>query len=500
MLPPLLIAVAAVAASAASGAQAASAAGRARRCPFVGAAGFPEPQAFTDTDADPLLYHPRFHLAPPARPTLPSGMNDINALFYSEGYYHLMFQDHVHCGNDLGQGNQSFGHVASRDLVSWIHLPSALSDVPQFDGALGPWDGPGFVCNGRPMLIYNSHFLGGGFGNQTKTAAFPANLSDHRLAEWTRADLQPREAFVGPSTLLPPWQGSDGVYYSSASDAKTGQCLLWRSTNCTAWSIVNRNFGFCSAGNPELYHTPRPCDGCPAGPLRREYSIVAKQCNFSTDLYSFGALAGGGGAGAASPLTFQPTGKVPYAAMPRSLFLRTCNATDPMQQFHGLALRGQGKESAVGVTGFRERKTVSLLPFIFLMKSLACQDKTQYRRNEIQGKSPVISGEMCLDQDPSAPHNPAVLVPCAAAGTSAGQRIRYNRNGTISSGGGVCLDINHGAAFGQIYWYTCHGRPFSNCTGSHCDDFLHQQLAMDTATGLLHANAVNNPTGWEPVR
>ena len=140
MLLPLLVTAAGVVTSSA-------------RCPFFGPAGFPEPHAFTDTDADPLLYHPRFHLAPPARPTLPSGMNDMNALFFFEGYYHVMYQDHIHCGDDIGQGNQSFGHVVSTDLVTWQHLPSALSDVAPFDALLGPWDGPGFVCNGRPFIV-----------------------------------------------------------------------------------------------------------------------------------------------------------------------------------------------------------------------------------------------------------------------------------------------------------------------------------------------------------
>ena len=38
---------------------------------------------------------------------------------------------------------------------------------------LGPWDGPGFICHGKPMIIYNSHATGPSFGHQTKTAAFP---------------------------------------------------------------------------------------------------------------------------------------------------------------------------------------------------------------------------------------------------------------------------------------------------------------------------------------
>ena len=44
--------------------------------------------AGNNTAADPWLYHPRFHLAPPVRPPpTPTGINDINAVFYSTGWY-----------------------------------------------------------------------------------------------------------------------------------------------------------------------------------------------------------------------------------------------------------------------------------------------------------------------------------------------------------------------------------------------------------------------------
>ena len=66
-----------------------------------------------DTDADALLYHPRFHIMPPTRTSQPSGMNDMNAMFYSKGMYHVTYQDHIHCPDDINQANQSFGHVVS---------------------------------------------------------------------------------------------------------------------------------------------------------------------------------------------------------------------------------------------------------------------------------------------------------------------------------------------------------------------------------------------------
>jgi hypothetical protein len=240
-----------------------------------------------NTDEDPLLYHPRFHLMPPTRKSRPTGMNDMNAMFAHDGIFHVTYQDHIDCPDDINQANQSFGHVVSHDLIHWQHLPPAIVDVPQFDGKLGPWDGPGFICNGRPMLIYNSHATGPSFNAQTKTGAFPtmSSADDPLLTKWTHVPLDPADAFIGPSTLAPPWQGADGAYYTSAFDTHTRRCQLWRTMNhnCTSWAVVSMNFSFCANNSPELYETPPACDGCPQEEPSKEYSMVAKECLGETD-------------------------------------------------------------------------------------------------------------------------------------------------------------------------------------------------------------------------
>ena len=262
---------------------------------------------------DNLLYHPRFHIMPPTRTSRPTGMNDINAMFYHDDLYHVTYQDHLNCPDDLNQMNQTFGHVVSRDLIHWKHLPPALVDNITFDGKLGPWDGPGFICNGKPMIIYASHFDGEGFNNQTKTAAFPflTTAIDPLLTRWIRSPLEPENAFQGPGTILPPWKdktdaagGGSSAYYTAVEDMSSGDCQLWRTTDerCLKWEIVSSNFTFCTRANPEMWKTPRLVDGQRqqnvSQNVSQNFSMVAKQTvswqESMGDSYIFGKLNGVG--------------------------------------------------------------------------------------------------------------------------------------------------------------------------------------------------------------
>src|SRR5215471_17102201 len=67
--------------------------------------------------ADPS--RPIFHVTSPAQ-----WMNDPNGPIYYKGYYHLFYQ--LHPFSDQS-GPKYWGHVRSRDLVKWEHLPIALA-------------------------------------------------------------------------------------------------------------------------------------------------------------------------------------------------------------------------------------------------------------------------------------------------------------------------------------------------------------------------------------
>ncbi len=91
---------------------------------------------------------PTFHVLAPG-----NWINDPNGPIYYKGFYHLFYQ-HNPYGDDWG--NMHWGHVRSRDLAHWEHLPIALAPSKAegedhvFSGCatIGP--------DGKPMIFYTS--------------------------------------------------------------------------------------------------------------------------------------------------------------------------------------------------------------------------------------------------------------------------------------------------------------------------------------------------------
>src|SRR5690349_16079340 len=103
-------------------------------------------EAVPSAQADPA--HPIFHVAAPAQ-----WMNDPNGPIFYKGYYHLFYQLHPYSDKD---GTKYWGHVRSRDLVKWEHLPIALA--PSNDkGEEAIWSGSCTINGaGQPIIFYTS--------------------------------------------------------------------------------------------------------------------------------------------------------------------------------------------------------------------------------------------------------------------------------------------------------------------------------------------------------
>ena len=117
-----------------------------------------------------------------------------------------MFQEHTHvpCAGDF-QAAPSIGHVVSRDLVFWAHLPVAI-----WNGGPHAYDGDAIysnaatIVNGVPTIVYPGLCESTDWANQsghgcstwpgkgsTLGIARPANLSDPLYTRWVKHEDNP---------------------------------------------------------------------------------------------------------------------------------------------------------------------------------------------------------------------------------------------------------------------------------------------------------------------
>ncbi len=128
--------------------------------------------------ADPA--RPVFHVTAPAQ-----WINDPNGPIYHKGVYHLFYQ--LHPFSD-GSGAKYWGHVRSRDLAKWEHLPIALA--PSGDaGEAEIWSGCCTINGkGEPMAFYTSIAPG---KSAMHHAEQWAATSDDDLITWRKVPANP---------------------------------------------------------------------------------------------------------------------------------------------------------------------------------------------------------------------------------------------------------------------------------------------------------------------
>src|SRR5438445_420401 len=123
---------------------------------------------------------PIFHVTSPAQ-----WINDLNGPIYYRGFYHLFYQ--LHPFSDRS-GPKYWGHVRSRDLAKWEHLPIALG--PSLDaGEAEIWSGCCTINGlGQPMIFYTS--IAPGKSAQTYAEQWAA-LGDDHLIQWRKSPANP---------------------------------------------------------------------------------------------------------------------------------------------------------------------------------------------------------------------------------------------------------------------------------------------------------------------
>jgi len=173
--------------------------------------------------ADPA--HPIFHVTAPAQ-----WVNDPNGPIFHKGFYHLFYQLTPYSDES---GIKYWGHVRSRDLAKWEHLPIALAP----SGNLGEesiWSGC-CVLNGlgQPMAFYTS--IGKGKSPFTEAVQWAAT-GDDDLIRWEKVPANPvlTEALHGGKKIYDwrdPFIFRDGkktfmVLGGSLNESKGGQAVV----------------------------------------------------------------------------------------------------------------------------------------------------------------------------------------------------------------------------------------------------------------------------------
>jgi len=128
--------------------------------------------------ADPA--YPIFHVTAPAQ-----WINDPNGPIFYKGFYHLFYQ--LDPFTDRG-GVKYWGHVRSRDLAKWEHLPIAIA--PSGDkGEESIWSGCATINGrGQPMIFYTSIAPGkSAYDHAEQWAA----TSDDNLIHWEKSPANP---------------------------------------------------------------------------------------------------------------------------------------------------------------------------------------------------------------------------------------------------------------------------------------------------------------------
>ncbi|TVU45191.1 hypothetical protein EJB05_04667 [Eragrostis curvula] len=178
-----------------------------------------------------------YHFQPPKH-----WINDPNGVMYYKGVYHLFYQY-----NPKGAvwGNIVWAHAVSTNLVDWTMLPPAIYPTAPFD-VNGCWSGSATVFpDGTPAIMYTGI---DGQNRQVQNIAYPKDLSDPYLREWTKPDYNPviapgpgvnATAFRDPTTA---WKGPDGLWrlVVGTKDNHLGLAVLYRSRDFKRWEPAPR--------------------------------------------------------------------------------------------------------------------------------------------------------------------------------------------------------------------------------------------------------------------
>jgi len=180
----------------------------------------------------------QYHVMPQA-----NWMNDPNGFSMFNGEYHLFYQHHPYSPK---WGPMYWGHVKSKDLVHWEHLPIALAPSEPYD-IDGCFSGSAIEKDGKLYLFYTGNkWTGSDQDKDLKQVQCLAVSEDgihfEKIAENPVIEEAP-SGDIHPFHFRDPKVWEEGDYYycvlGSQTKERIGQALLYRSPDLLKWEFVN---------------------------------------------------------------------------------------------------------------------------------------------------------------------------------------------------------------------------------------------------------------------
>lgn len=179
-------------------------------------------------------YRLGYHIMAPAQ-----WINDPNGLIQYKGEYHAFYQHHPY---DESWGPMHWGHVKSKDLVHWEHLPIALTPGNDYDKD-GCFSGSAVDDNGQLTLIYTGHIYidkkADTFYQTQNIAISQDGVNFTKVVENAVIPEPPADSshhFRDPKV----WKHENNWYMILGNSTKdmVGRVILYRSTDLRQWDYI----------------------------------------------------------------------------------------------------------------------------------------------------------------------------------------------------------------------------------------------------------------------
>ena len=182
-------------------------------------------------------WYPVYHIAAPA-----GWINDPNGFSYFNGEYHFFYQ---HYPYETDWGPMHWGHVKSRDLAHWEHLPVALAPDQKYDIGYtgGCFSGSGIVKDNKLYLIYTAHYeTKDGKRNETQALAVSSDGIHFEKSKKNPIIKIPKGNDFSPVDFRDPkvWE-HNGKYYlvvgtKTTDNPSLGEIMFFESQNLEKWN------------------------------------------------------------------------------------------------------------------------------------------------------------------------------------------------------------------------------------------------------------------------